>query len=300
MSEHLDTDLEDAWREHRRALLDVAYRLLGSVAEAEDAVQEAFARLMRADRDAIDDLRGWLVVVVSRICLDQLRSARVRREAYVGPWLPDPVVIAPAPDADPADRVTLDESVRLALLVVLEQLSPPERVALVLHDVFHLSFEEVGRIVGRSPAACRQLASRARRRVDEQEPAARFSVDREREAAVAERFLAAARDGDLAGLTAVLDPGVVLRADSGGLVQAPRRPISGRDKLVKIVARGLALTPGMRMRAAWVNGGPGLVAHDGEGRLVAVAAFVVEEDRIVEVDLLGNPERLARLDVPAA
>src|SRR3954447_25753062 len=212
MSEH-DTYLDTAWREHHQALLDVAYRVLGSMSEAEDAVQEAFSRLMRADRAAIRDVRGWLVVVTSRICLDQLGSARAPREAYVGTWLPEPLLsYSPGngTTADPADRITLDESVRMALLVVLEQLTPPERVAFILHDVFQLPFEAIGEVVGRSPAAARQLASRARRRVADADAGrpARFTVDAAEERAVADRFLAAAQGGDLDALTELLAPDV--------------------------------------------------------------------------------------------
>src|SRR4051794_20079144 len=192
---YMTHDLDQAFGAHRRVLLDVAYRLLGSVADAEDAVQEAFARLARERVDAIADLRAWLVVVVSRICLDQLGSARARREAYVGPWLPEPLVGVAGAGDDPSERVTLDDSVRMAMLVVLEQLTPPERVAFVLHDVFAFSFDEIAASVGRPPAACRQLASRARRRVHEHS-SARFEVDREHEQAVADRFLAARPDGD--------------------------------------------------------------------------------------------------------
>jgi RNA polymerase sigma-70 factor (ECF subfamily) len=232
------------------------------------------------------------VVVTSRICLDQLGSARARRERYVGPWLPEPLI---AVDDDPADRVTLDESVRMALLVVLEQLTPPERVAFVLHDVFGFAFEQVAGVVGRSPAAARQLASRARRRVREEDPVARFTVDPDEEQAVADRFLSAAQGGDLEALAQLLDPEVVMRADGGGLVQAPRRPIAGRDTIVKVIANGYRTTPGLTVAAATVNGGPGMLVRDGEGRLVSVAAFAIADGVIKEIDLLAQPEKLAAL-----
>src|SRR5881227_2391034 len=161
-----DERLAEAWRDHRQYVLDVAYRMLGSVTDAEDVVQETFARLLRAE-DEIADVRGWLVVVATRLCLDQLRSARAKREAYVGPWLPEPVVESAGAPVDPADRITLDDSVRMAMLVVLERLTPAERAAFVLHEVFRFSFDDVSTIVGRSPEACRQLASRARRRIEE-------------------------------------------------------------------------------------------------------------------------------------
>src|SRR3989454_8314149 len=161
-----DAWITQAWSDHHGFLLDVAYRLLGSYSEAEDTVQEAFTRLLRADRAPIEDVRAWLVVVVSRLCLDQLRSARVRREAYVGPWFPEPLIHSDDALSDPADIVTLDESVRMALLIVLERMSPAERVVFVLHDVFDFPFEKIAPLVKRSPAACRQLASRARRNID--------------------------------------------------------------------------------------------------------------------------------------
>src|SRR5205809_7733021 len=199
-----DAAFADAWREHRRYILDVAYRMLGSVSDAEDVVQEAFARLLQQDADQIQDVRGWLVAVANRLCLDQLRSARSRRESYVGPWLPEPVVEGETDD--PSDRITLDDSVRMALLVVLERLTPAERATFVLHDVFGFSFDAVAKIVGRSPAACRQLASRARRRIEAETSPARFEVDPTVLHRVAERFIRASSNGDLDGLLEVLDP----------------------------------------------------------------------------------------------
>src|SRR5437879_6648777 len=171
-----DTWVTQAWSEHHGFLLDVAYRLLGSYSEAEDTVQEAFTRLLRTDLDPIEDVRAWLVVVVSRLCLDQLRSARVRREAYVGPWFPEPLTHSDEM-SDPADIVTMDESVRMALLIVLERMSPAERVVFVLHDVFDFPFEKVAPMVKRSPAACRQLASRARHRINDEAASPRFAID---------------------------------------------------------------------------------------------------------------------------
>jgi RNA polymerase sigma-70 factor (ECF subfamily) len=281
------TALEQAWEAHRRVALDVAYRLLGSVADAEDAVQEAYARLARRPLDEIDDVRAWLVVVVSRICLDQLGSARARREQYVGEWLPEPILDG----SDPADSVTLDDSVRMALLVVLERLSPAERVAFVLHDVFGLSFTEVADAVGRTPAACRQLASRARRHIRSDE-LARFPVDRAEEAEVAARFAAACETGDIASLAELLDPDVVFRADSGGRVPAPRRPVHGRDVVLKVMANGYRRFPGLRIAAQGINGGPGLVARAPDGTLVSVAALTIHAGRVHAIDLVGNPEKL--------
>jgi RNA polymerase sigma-70 factor (ECF subfamily) len=179
MSEKEDDRLAAIWDEHRRYVLDVAYRMLGSITDAEDVVQETFARLLAADLDTIEDVRGWLVVVATRLCLDQLRSARAKRESYVGPWLPEPVIEPADASIDPADRITLDDSVRMAMLVVLERLTPAERAAFVLHDVFRFSFDDVARIVGRTTEASRQLASRARKRIEEETGPARFEVDRE-------------------------------------------------------------------------------------------------------------------------
>jgi RNA polymerase sigma-70 factor (ECF subfamily) len=279
------TELEQAWAEHRRVAFDVAYRLMGSVADSEDAVQEAYARLARQPLERIEDVRAWLVVVVSRICLDQLSSARAKREKYVGEWLPEPIV-----DADPADRVTLDDSVRMALLVVLERLSPAERVAFVMHDVFGLAFDEVAAAVGRTPAACRQLASRARRHIQADETA-RFPVDHSEEEAVTARFVAACETGDLAALAELLDPEVVFRADGGGVVQAPRRPVVGRDTVLKIMGSGSRRLPNLRFVLATVNGGPGVLLYDGE-TLTAVVAFLISDGRVREIDLVGNPAKL--------
>jgi RNA polymerase sigma-70 factor (ECF subfamily) len=285
-----DPALDGIWRAHHRYLLDVAYRMLGSVSEAEDIVQDAFAKLLDADLGEIQDVRGWLVVAVTRRCLDQLRSARARREVYVGPWLPEPV-IPPAEGADPADRVTLDDSVRMALLIVLEQLSPAERAAFVLHDVFQFSFEEVASIVGRSPEACRQLASRARRRVRAEATPARFQVDPADLSRVAERFVAAASNGDLDALMHVLDPNVVGHTDSGGFVAGLRRPIAGRQL---VATRILAFLRHQKVNLVPmpVNGEPGLLAFQ-DGRLVAVIALEVRDGLITHLHGIANPHKLA-------
>lgn len=286
--------IDDAWRVHHRHLLDVAYRMLGSLSEAEDVVQDAFARLLRADISTIDDVRAWLVVVVSRLCLDQLRSARSRREAYVGPWLPDPIVVADDSDAvDPLERVTLDDSVRMALLVVLERLSPAERLAFVLHDVFQYSFDTVADITGRSPAACRQLASRARRHIQAEAGPARFDVDPGALRRVAERFIDAANTGDMDGLLEVLDPEVAGWTDSGGLVPAPQRTLVGRDRVARQLLDWLR-ADGVSLRLVSVNGRPGALATM-DDTLIAVLAFAMHDGRIVRIHGLANPEKLARV-----
>jgi RNA polymerase sigma-70 factor (ECF subfamily) len=282
--------LEAVWRAHHRYLLDVAYRMLGSVGEAEDVVQDAFARLLDVDLGEIQDVRGWLVVAVTRRCLDRLRSARSRREVYVGPWLPEPVIPA-AEGTDPVDRVTLDDSVRMALLIVLAQLSPAERVAFVLHDVFQFTFEEVATIVGRSPAACRQLASRARRRVRAEPTPGRARVDPAELTRVADRFVAAASGGDLAALLRVLDPDVVGHTDSGGLVPAPRQPIVGHERVAATLLTFLRASR-VTLASMPVNGEPGVLAYQ-DGRLVAVIALEARDGLITHLHAIANPQKLA-------
>ena len=286
-----DPALADVWREHHRYLLDVGYRMLGSVSEAEDIVQDAFARLLRVDLSEIDDIRGWLVVAVTRLCLDQLRSARSRREVYVGPWLPEPVIQTSGEDLDPADRVTLDDSVRMAMLLVLERLSPAERAAFVLHDVFQFSFEEVGTIVGRTPAACRQLASRARRHVRAETSPARFQVDPADLARVADRFIAAASNGDLEGLMHVLDPNVVGHVDSGGVVPASRRPTVGQSNVARALL-GFLRNFHVTLVAIPVNGEPGVLAYQ-DDRLMAVIALSFRDGLIDHLHSIANPYKLA-------
>lgn len=264
----------------------MAYGLLGSLDEAEDVVQDAWLRLSRADRAEIQDVTGWLVVTVSRLALDVLRSARVRREEYVGPWLPEPVVA----EADPADRITLAESMSLAMLVVLESLSPAERTAFVLHDVFGLTFAEVGQAVGRSPAACRQLAARARKHVTARAP--RFEVDETEHRRVVEAFARANAGLDIDALLALLDPDVVLRSDGGGLVKAARRPVHGADRVARFLI-GVAERLGAadRLAPSTVNGWPGLLRFK-DGMLTGVLGLSVAGGRITEIDIVMNPEKL--------
>jgi RNA polymerase sigma-70 factor (ECF subfamily) len=287
---------EAAFEALRPQMLRLAYSQLGSVAEAEDVVQEAWLRLERADPETIEDLRAWLTTVVGRLALDALRSARVRREQYVGPWLPDPLVDAPSPEPDPADRVTLDESVSHALLVVLESLSPAERTAFVLHDVFGYAFDEVAEVVGRSPASARQLASRARRHVTERRP--RYPASREEQRRVIEAFIDAANEGDVDGLMALLDPDVVMRSDGGGRVSAARKPLEGADRVGRAVLgmarKGMA---GAELHVVDVNGAPGLLVVEPSGAL-SVAAFTVDGGRISTLDLIRNPEKLGHLRSP--
>jgi RNA polymerase sigma-70 factor (ECF subfamily) len=279
----------------RRHLLALAFRMLGTIAEAEDAVQETYARWYRmtpAERDAIETPRAWLTRVASRVCLDVLDSARVRRERYVGPWLPEPVPIDAFADpgasaaADPLDRVTLDDSVSTALLLVLEAMTPAERVAFVLHDVFAVPFDEIGEIVGRTPAACRQLATSARRRV---QAGRSRQVPRAEHDRVVEAFGRAVQAGDLASLVAVLDPDVVLKSDGGGIVSAARNPILGADHVGRLLL-GLAGRYPETLPVETPDG-LGFVSWD-EGRIAAVTTAEVEDGRIVRMHIMRNPEKL--------
>jgi RNA polymerase sigma-70 factor, ECF subfamily len=281
-------DVEAAWREHRQRAFDVAYRMLGSINDAEDVVQEAYARLLRADLAGIGDVRGWLVTVTARLSLDVMRSAAVRRAEYVGPWLPEPVVGSP----DPADRVTLDESVRMALLVVLERLSPAERTAFVLHDVFRLPFETIGEIVGRSPSACRQLASRARRHIASSR--GRFEPDRDEHRRITESFAAACATGRVQELLSLLDPSAVGEFDSGGQVpHAPTKPIRGASRIARVLIGSFAGTKAS-FEAAPINGEPGLVIRVA-GQVVAVVSLTIANSRVVHLHAVGNPDKLRHL-----
>jgi len=271
----------------RPRLLRLAYSELGDVGEAEDVVQEAWLRLERVDAEAIENLDGWLTTVVARLALDRLKSARARRETYVGPWLPEPVVS----DDDPADRVTLDESVSYALLTVLEQLSPAERTAFVLHDVFDVPFGEVAEVVGRTPEAVRQLASRARRHVAGERP--RFAASHDEHDRAVRAFAEAVAEGDLEGLVAVLDPDVVWTSDGGGRATASRKPLYGGPRVGRAfvaLARKATQDP-VEVR---LNGRLGLVLLSRDGHRAALS-FVVGDRRITRIDAVRNPEKLQRL-----
>jgi RNA polymerase sigma factor (sigma-70 family) len=278
----------------RRQLINVAYRLLGSLAEAEDAVQETYARwyaLTPRQRDDIESPGAWLTTVTSRICLDQLNSARARRERYVGQWIPEPLpeptewVGAPA---DPADRVTLDESVSMAFLVVLESMTPAERVAFVLHDVFGYPFGEIAGIVGRTPAACRQLASSGRRRVRDAHAAAAPTAG---QAGIVRDFKNAFQSGDIAALLALLDPDATITADGGGLAPAALEPIEGAEQIARYLADLAIRAAGMTILERTVNGQPGLIAHDGR-TIVTVFAFDVTGGHISHIWAVRNPDKL--------
>jgi RNA polymerase sigma-70 factor, ECF subfamily len=282
-------DLTDEFEQHRQHLQAVAYRMLGSASEAEDAVQEAWLRLSRVDADGVGNVGGWLTTVVARICLDMLRSRRARREDYVGSWLPEPVVVTV--ENGPEDEAVLADSVGLALLVVLETLAPAERLAFVLHDMFGMPFDEIAPIVDRSEAATRQLASRARRRVRGATPA--LDPDLREQRRVVDAFLAAARGGDFDALLEVLDPDVVFRLDSGGVVPRARRPVEGAQAVAaRVLERGNRLAG--FARPAIVNGAAGLIVAPGR-RPFAVVGFTVVNGRIAEIDVIADPAKLRRL-----
>jgi RNA polymerase sigma factor (sigma-70 family) len=283
--------MAERFEEHRSHLRAVAYRMLGSVAEADDAVQEAWLRLSRAEAAGIENLGGWLTTVVARVCLNMLQARRSRREEPLDAYVPDPLVTT-EDRTDPEYRALLADSVGLALLVVLETLTPAERLAFVLHDMFDVPFEDIAPIVERSPAAARQLASRARRRVKGQAPVPDADLSRQRE--VVDAFLGAARGGDFDALLAVLDPDVVLRADVGTLPGASR--IIRGARAVADQALLYARSLGAFARPALVNGAAGIVAAPG-GHPASVLGFTVADGKIVEIDILADPERLGRLEL---
>jgi RNA polymerase sigma factor (sigma-70 family) len=283
----------------RRRLINLAYRLLGSLADAEDAVQEAYARwyaMSRQQQEAIASPGAWLTTVASRICLDLLGSARARRERYVGEWIPEPL---PDPAewpggrpggaaSDPADRVTLDESVSMAFLVVLDSMTPAERVALILHDVFGYPFADVAGVTGRTPAACRQLASAARRRIRASQPPAAPAA---RQASLVRDFKKAWEARDITTLIGLLDPGATAIADTGGLASALPGPIEGGEQVARACAEVARIAPGLTLLERTVNGQPGLVAQQ-DGVTVTVFAFDIARDRIKRIWAVRNPEKL--------
>ncbi|MFE5614610.1 RNA polymerase sigma factor SigJ [Streptomyces sp. NPDC056463] len=286
----------------RRRLINLAYRLLGSVAEAEDAVQEAYARwyaMSRRQQAAIESPGAWLTTVAGRVCLDMLGSARARRERYVGAWIPEPVPdrtewiggragAGRAEQADPADQITLDESVSMAFLVVLESMTPAERVAFVLHDVFRYPFAEVAAIVDRTPAACRQLASSARRRVRAARAPAAATAG---QAGLVRDFKEAWEARDIGALVGLLDPEATMTADGGGLVGTVLRPVEGAGPIARYLIHIADKAPGLTLLERAVNGRPGLVAQHA-GVTVTVAAFDVTEARVTRIWAVRNPEKL--------
>lgn len=299
MPEPRDERLERLAQEYdelRPRMVRVAYAILGARSEAEDVVADCWTRLADADaREPVRDVTGWLTVAVARAATDVLRSARVRREQYVGPWLPEPYVDTTSPD--PADRVTLDETVSYALLVLLESLSPAERAAFVLHDVFGMAFAEVATVVGRTPAAVRQLAARARAHLAERAP--RFEVDRSAHDAVLGRFLAAAAGGDLAALLATLDPDVVLTSDGGGVVSSARRPVLGADRAARFLVGLVAKYVGgdVEIDLVEVNGASAIGIREA-GALTSLVVLTVVGEQVARVDILRAPGKLAVANRP--
>jgi RNA polymerase sigma-70 factor (ECF subfamily) len=281
--------LADRFEEHRTRLRGVAYRMLGSLSEADDAVQEAWLRLSRTEADKVENLGGWLTTVVARVSLNMLRSRKARREEPLAGRLPDPLIDR-ADGIDPAHEALLADSVGLALLVVLETLSPSERLAFVLHDIFAVPFDEIAPILDRSPEAARQLASRARRRVRAERTAPDADLETQRE--VIDAFLAAAREGDFDRLVAVLDPDVVLRQDFG--------PVGGSREIrgaAAVAGQALGYAQiGLDIRPALINGVAGAVAFR-QGQPFSIGAVTVRNGKIVELDFLGDPERLRELDL---
>ncbi len=274
----------EEFERHRTHLQAVAYRMLGSQTEADDAVQESWLRLNRTDVSAVENMRGWLTTVVARVALDMLRARRARGEESVGSWLPEPVVSVEGGD-DPEHETLLADSVGIALLVVLETLTPAERLAFVLHDMFAVPFDEIAPIIGRSPVATRQLASRARRSVRGAAPSADSDLGEQRR--VVDAFLAAAREGDFEGLIEILDPDVVFRVDTR---EGDRLPVFGAEAVARqILDRGRPFAP--LARPAIVNGAAGAIVMPGR-RPVAVIGISVVDGRIVEIDVIANPDRL--------
>jgi RNA polymerase sigma-70 factor (TIGR02957 family) len=291
------TDAE-VFEAHRDLMFSLAYRMLGTITDAEDAVQDAWLRWSAADREHVTDQRAYLARIAVNTALNRLRSARARREAYVGPWLPEPLLTETGPD--PAERAELAESVSMAMLVVLESLTPDERAVFVLREVFGFSHAEIGAALGRPDAAVRQLAHRAREHVQARRP--RFDVDWNQQREVTDRFLAAAAGGDIEGLVSVLAPNVTLLTDGGGKTRAALRPIAGAAKVARFMA-AIATRPylgnevsSMSVDAAEINGAPGTLIS-AAGQPVAVLTMTVADGRITAIQLLTNPDKLSAIAV---
>lgn len=294
---------DDVFSSHRRLLFSVAYQMLGSVADAEDAVQDTWLRWSAADRSSVADPRAYLVRITSRLALDRLKAAHTRRETYVGPWLPEPLMAGAVPvtaggtPPDPGEAAEVAEQVSLALLVVLESLSPAERAVFVLREVFGMSSGEVAEALDRSEAAVRQMAHRAKEHVQARRP--RFDADPKAQREVTERFLAAAVNGDVASLLAAMAPGVVLVADGGGRVRAALRPIVGAEKVARFLAavgpQGSDV-PGLRVELTDVNGAPAIVAWTDDGPYMALQ-LVLADGLVEQVLYVANPDKLTGLSV---
>jgi RNA polymerase sigma-70 factor (ECF subfamily) len=276
--------------QYRGLMFSIAYRMTGSVGDAEDIVQDAYARVLR-DGIKMTEPKAYLATTVTRLAINHLTSARVRRESYVGAWLPEPVVSEPGPE----EHAEMADSLSMAFLVVLESLSPVERAVLLLHDVFGYQHEEIADIVGKSPQACRQILVRARRHVDEKKP--RFEVSREQRDEVARRFFTAVDGGDLEGLLQVLAPDVVFQGDGGGKATAVAVPVVGAVRVARFLA-GLfrrAATINASYRIAEVNGQPGAIAYDADGRVINVLALDIADGQVIAVHAVVNPDKLGHL-----
>jgi len=297
----LASALERGWRmtedyeQFRPLMFSIAYRMTGSVSDAEDIVQEAFLRLTRVLRDgaAIDAPRAYLATATTRLAISHLRSARVRREAYVGAWLPEPLVADT--DPGPAERAEISDSLSMAFLVLLESLTPTERAVFLLHEVFGYGYREIADITGKSEPNCRQILARARHHIDQGKP--RFEASREERDEVARRFLAAAEGGDLSALLELLAPDVTMTGDGGGKAWAVARPVHGRDRVARFMLGLSRLGPkwGVRVEPAWVNGQPGAVAYDAGGRVVSVLALDIADGLVQAVRSVVNPDKLRHL-----
>jgi RNA polymerase sigma-70 factor (TIGR02957 family) len=282
----------DPFVTHRSLLFTVAYEMLGSAADAEDVVQETWLRWADVDRSEVRDPRAYLVRIATRQTLNRLRTLARRREEYVGEWLPEPLLTSP----DVAEDVELAESVSIAMLTVLETLGPAERAVFVLREVFDAPYDEIAEAVGKSPAAVRQIAHRARDHVAARRP--RMQVDRAEQQAAVERFLAALQTGDVQGLLDVLAPDVVVVSDGGGVVAAARRPIEGAEAVARLLAKFAQVAPRARVDTVWLNGAPA-ARIDPAGELNTAVTFVVEDGRITRIYAIRNPHKLARLDEEA-
>jgi RNA polymerase sigma-70 factor (TIGR02957 family) len=286
---------DDVFEEHRGLLFSVAYRILGSVAAAEDTLQEAWLRWSRVDHSTVSEPRAYLVTLTTRTAIDRLRREKAAREVYVGTWLPEPLVTGP----DVAEDAALADSVSMAMLVVLETLSPLERSVFVLKEAFGFPYGEIARVLDRSEESVRQLAHRARRHVDARRP--RFATDRRVRRQATERFMRAAVGGDLNALMEVLAPDVTLWSDGGGKVRAPRRPIEGADKVARFFAAIAGeIPPGAEARVIEVNGGPAILIHTADVPITVVTVELdADGDGIRTIHLIGNPDKLAALTPPS-
>ena len=288
--------VQELYAELRPGAFAIAYRMLGSVSEAEDVVQEGLLRLHRALQDGqpLESPRAYLSTVVTRLAIDHLRSARVRRETYAGEWLPEPIITDSTDD--PAQQAEMADSLSLAFLVLLESLSPEQRAVLLLHDVFDYDYAQVAEIIGKSQDNVRQLATRARRHIEQARP--RFQASREQQQELARRFFAAAQEGDLAGLEALLAHDVELTADGGGKVPALKRPLRGRNRVARTLVNGIRAAtriPGVHLRPAEINRSPGALLLDGSERLIGVMVLDIGRGQIQAISSIVNPDKLAHL-----